>query len=109
VSLPRTQEPSPASLTHTGAVVGPQLEARFALAAKGARQVHTAVLAVAVAALVYVYDRGRGRTEHQLGLTASAPMVLSLPEELNWVWARSVMTCPPPTHSPLCPMIGEHR
>lgn len=40
---------------HTGAVVGPQLEAWFALAAKGARQVHTAMLAVAVAALVYIH------------------------------------------------------
>lgn len=42
------------SLTHTGAVVGPQLEAWLTLAAEGAGQVHAAVLAVAVATLVYV-------------------------------------------------------
>lgn len=52
------------SLTHTGAVVGPQLEAWFTLTAEGARQVDTAVLAVAVAALVDVCGRGgRGRAE----------------------------------------------
>lgn len=43
---------------HTGAVVGPQLEAWFTLAAKGARQVHAAVLAVAVPAFVYIHTFG---------------------------------------------------
>lgn len=49
------------SLTYTGAVVGPQLEARLTLAAKGAGQIDAAVLAVAVAALVYIWDGGRRR------------------------------------------------
>lgn len=60
--LPRTPSLAQPSLTHTGAVVGPQLEARLTLAAKGARQVHAAVLAVAVPTLVYIWDAGRRRT-----------------------------------------------
>lgn len=60
--LPRTPSLAQLSLTHTGAVVGPQLEARLTLAAKGARQVHAAVLAIAVPTLVYIWDAGRGRT-----------------------------------------------
>lgn len=77
-------KPGPArpSLTHTGAVVGPQLEAWLALAAEGARQVHAAVLAVAVAALVYIWDGGQ-RAEVRwdsswLGVKASPPTVLSV-------------------------------
>ena len=50
------------SLTYTGAVVGPQLESRLALAAKGAGQVDTAVLAVAVTALIDICGGGRGKS-----------------------------------------------
>lgn len=57
----RTQSLAQPSLTHTGAVVGPQLEAGLALAAEGAGQVHAAVLAVAVAALVYVWGGRQGQ------------------------------------------------
>lgn len=56
---PRT--PAQPSLTYTGAVVGSQLEARLTLAAKGAGQIHAAVLAVAVAALVYIWNGSRRR------------------------------------------------
>lgn len=57
-------------LTYTGAVVGPQLEARLALAAEGAGQVDTAVLAVAITALIDIWGGGRGRAEgtSQVGL-----------------------------------------
>lgn len=86
------------SLTHTGAVVGPQLEAWLTLAAKGARQVHTAMLAVAVAALVYVWDGGRTRRaedQSQEGpQLAGTPVLTTRVRVCVWAlgWARTVRT-----------------
>lgn len=84
ITLPRARSLAQPSLTHAGAVVGPQLEAWLALAAEGARQVHAAVLAVAVAALVYVWEGGQ-RAEAEvrwdsswLGVKASPPIGLSV-------------------------------
>lgn len=71
--LSRTPSLAQPSLTHTGAVVGPQLEAWLTLAAKGARQVHAAVLAVAVPTLVYIWDAGRGRTGEGRSQVPSKP------------------------------------
>lgn len=48
------QKGTKTGLTHTGAVVAGELEARFTLAGKRARGVDTAVLAVAIPTLIDV-------------------------------------------------------